>query len=52
MRYRNKDTGSEIETNCLIAGDSWEPVIKPVAEEVPEPVKKPKKASGKGGKKK
>ena len=52
MRYRNKNTGSEIETSCLITGDTWEPVIPPVVEEDLQPVKKSKKTSGKGGKKK
>ena len=28
MRYRNKITGIEFETSCIISGEDFEPVVK------------------------
>ena len=38
MRYRNRNTGAEIESSCVISGGGWEPV---------QPAPKPKKKSPK-----
>lgn len=39
MLYRNKRTGSLIETECAVSGGDWEPAKKP------EPVKTEKSAA-------
>jgi len=43
MRYRNKITGIEFETKCVISGEDFEPVLpKKVEEPKPEPKEEPK----------
>lgn len=45
MRYRNKKTGIEFETNCIISGADFEEVIPKKAPETEVKDEKPKTTS-------
>ncbi|MFV0414495.1 MAG: hypothetical protein ACK5L3_14755 [Oscillospiraceae bacterium] len=49
MRYRNEQTGAEIETPCVISGGGWQPVISasdPPASDPPATKKATAKKTG------
>lgn len=59
MKYLNKNTGIMFESNCLISGECWEPVVEPTPEPAPKTItaepkveEKKEKKTAKGGKKK